>query len=135
MDGRWDEFRIEQVLTNLLTNALRYGGGKPVAVEVAAGAGGRVRMSVRDRGIGIAPQDQARIFEQFERTDDSRRHAAGLGLGLFITREIVRAHGGAITVESRPGKGSCFEVTLPARPPAEPASPSMPPRVPTTARA
>jgi len=133
--GTWDEFRIEQVLTNLLTNALRYGGGKPVAVEVAAGAGGRVRMSVRDRGIGIAPQDQARIFEQFERTDDSRRHAAGLGLGLFITREIVRAHGGAITVESRPGEGSCFEVTLPARPPAEPASPSMPPRVPTTARA
>ncbi|UST53455.1 hybrid sensor histidine kinase/response regulator [Comamonadaceae bacterium OTU4NAUVB1] len=133
--GTWDEFRIEQVLTNLLTNALRYGGGKPVAVEVAAGAGGRVRMSVRDRGIGIAPQDQARIFEQFERTDDSRRHAAGLGLGLFITREIVRAHGGAITVESRPGEGSCFEVTLPARPPAEPASPSIPPRVPTTARA
>jgi signal transduction histidine kinase len=124
--GTWDEFRIEQVLTNLLTNALRYGGAKPVAIEVAPTADGRARMSVRDRGIGIAPQDQARIFEQFERTDDSRRHAAGLGLGLFITREIVRAHGGTITVESTPGEGSRFEVVLPTRPPAEPAPAPMP---------
>ncbi|HUD32160.1 MAG TPA: HAMP domain-containing sensor histidine kinase, partial [Variovorax sp.] len=108
------------------TNALRYGGGKPVAIEVAPTADGRARMSVQDHGIGIAPQDQARIFEQFERTDDSRRHAAGLGLGLFITREIVRAHGGAITVASTPGEGSRFEVALPTRPPAEPVTAPMP---------
>ena len=110
--GVWDEFRIEQVLTNLLTNALRYGGGKPVKVEVAQNEG-LATMSVRDRGIGVAEADQARIFEQFERTDDSRKHAAGLGLGLYITREIVRAHGGTIALESVAGEGSLFEVTLP----------------------
>ena len=110
--GVWDEFRIEQVLTNLLTNALRYGGGKPVKVEVAQNEG-LATMSVRDRGIGVAEADQERIFEQFERTDDSRKHAAGLGLGLYITREIVRAHGGTIALESVAGEGSLFEVTLP----------------------
>ena len=132
--GTWDEFRIEQVLTNLLTNALRYGGGKPVTIEVGPTTDGSARMSVQDRGIGIAPQDQARIFEQFERTDDSRRHAAGLGLGLFITREIVRSHGGVITVESTPGEGSRFEVTLPTRPPAEPVTAPMPQPIVTAAR-
>jgi signal transduction histidine kinase len=119
--GVWDEFRIEQVLINLLTNALRYGGGKPIKVEVAQ-AHGLAHLSVRDQGIGIAPRDQMRIFEQFERTDDSRKHAAGLGLGLFITREIVRAHGGEIDVESRPGEGSLFSVALPLRPSPEPAA-------------
>ncbi|MGJ7579762.1 hybrid sensor histidine kinase/response regulator [Variovorax sp. RHLX14] len=110
--GVWDEFRIEQVLTNLLTNALRYGGGKPVQVEVVQ-IEGLATMSVRDRGIGVAEVDQERIFEQFERTDDSRKHAAGLGLGLYITREIVRAHGGTIALESVAGEGSLFKVTLP----------------------
>jgi signal transduction histidine kinase len=110
--GLWDEFRIEQVLTNLLTNALRYGGGKPIEVAVEA-AGGFAQMTVRDHGIGIAPADHARIFEQFERTDDSRRHAAGLGLGLFIARQIVRSHGGDIEVESRQGHGALFRVRLP----------------------
>jgi signal transduction histidine kinase len=120
IDGTWDEFRIEQVLTNLLTNALRYGGGRPVAVTVTQ-AGDAVRMSVRDQGIGIAPADQERIFEQFERTDDSRKHAPGLGLGLFITRQIVRLHGGEITLESQPGEGALFCVSLPLRPPPQPA--------------
>ena len=101
--GVWDEFRIEQVLTNLLTNALRYGGGSPVAIGVHMLDAGHAEISVRDRGMGIAPQDQQRIFEQFERTDDSRKRAAGLGLGLFITRQIVRSHGGEIGVESTPG--------------------------------
>ncbi|RZL56427.1 MAG: hybrid sensor histidine kinase/response regulator [Variovorax sp.] len=110
--GVWDEFRIEQVLTNLLTNALRYGGGRPVQVEVVQQEG-LARMSVRDGGIGIAPADQARIFEQFERTDDSRKHAAGLGLGLYITREIVRAHGGTVALDSAVGAGATFRVTLP----------------------
>jgi signal transduction histidine kinase len=112
VEGMWDEFRIEQVLTNLLTNALRYGRGSPVAVTVGR-AGGQAQMAVSDRGIGIAPQDQGRIFEQFERTEDSRKHAAGLGLGLYITREIVRSHGGDIGVESAPGEGAVFRVTLP----------------------
>jgi signal transduction histidine kinase len=115
--GVFDEFRIEQVLTNLLTNALRYGGGKPIEVTVRD-VGGLARMSVRDQGMGIAPQDQQRIFEQFERTDDSRKQAAGLGLGLYITRQIVRAHGGEIGVESAPGAGAVFRVTLPLGAPA-----------------
>ena len=116
LHGVWDEFRIEQVLTNLLTNALRYGGGKPVEMVVQQQAGGTARVSVRDQGIGIAPEDQARIFEQFERTDDSRKHAAGLGLGLYITRKIVDLHGGHIGVESTPGQGSRFVVDLPLEP-------------------
>jgi signal transduction histidine kinase len=116
VDGTWDEFRIEQVLTNLLTNALRYGGGRPVTVAVAQ-AGEMAQMSVRDQGIGIAPADQERIFEQFERTADSRKHAPGLGLGLYITRQIVRLHGGEIALESRPGEGALFRVNLPPQPP------------------
>ena len=119
VQGMWDEFRIEQVLTNLLTNALRYGGGKPVRVDVGAaesdlpGAGQQASMTVQDAGMGIAPEDQQRIFEQFERTADSKKQAAGLGLGLYITRQIVRAHGGEIGVESKPGAGAIFRVTLP----------------------
>jgi signal transduction histidine kinase len=120
VEGMWDEFRIEQVLTNLLTNALRYGGGKPVRVLVEQ-TGGAARLTVRDEGIGVAPEDQERIFEQFERTDDSRKRAAGLGLGLYITREIVRLHGGDIALESRLGEGSEFRVTLPLRAPAQDA--------------
>ncbi len=110
--GVWDEFRIEQVLTNLLTNALRYGSGKPVEMTVSL-EGDTARVAVRDQGIGIAPEDHARIFEQFERTDDSRRHAAGLGLGLYITRKIVSLHAGHIGLESAPGEGSRFVVDLP----------------------
>ena len=110
--GVWDEFRIEQVLTNLLTNALRYGRGKPVEM-VLAQVDGTARITVRDQGIGIAPEDQERIFEQFERTDDSRKHASGLGLGLYITRKIVCLHNGRIDVESTPGEGALFRVELP----------------------
>lgn len=112
--GVWDEFRIEQVLTNLITNALRYGGGQQVEVGVRQ-EDGRARMSVSDRGPGIAAEDQARIFEQFERTDDSRRQAPGLGLGLYIARQIVRSHGGEIELESAPGQGATFSVNLPLR--------------------
>jgi signal transduction histidine kinase len=126
LPGVWDEFRIEQVLTNLLTNALRYGGGRPVEMVVAqvgTGDDGFARVSVRDRGIGIAAEDQARIFEQFERTEHSRKHAAGLGLGLYITRQIVDLHGGRIGVESAPGEGSTFSVELPLAAPRGSAQP------------
>ncbi|MDM0036469.1 hybrid sensor histidine kinase/response regulator [Variovorax sp. J22P271] len=112
--GVWDEFRIEQVLTNLVTNALRYGGGRQVEVSVRQ-EGERARMSVSDQGPGIAAEDHARIFEQFERTDDSRRQAPGLGLGLYIARQIVRSHGGEIALESAPGRGATFSVNLPLR--------------------
>jgi len=111
LPGVWDEFRIEQVVANLLTNAVRYGGGKPVHASVQAQGGGAV-VTVRDQGIGIAPADQARIFGQFERAVD-KQTAPGLGLGLYITRQIVEAHGGSIEVASTPGQGSAFSVRLP----------------------
>jgi signal transduction histidine kinase len=122
LHGVWDEFRIEQVLTNLLTNALRYGGGKPVEMMVQE-VGDAARVSVRDHGIGIGPDDQERIFEQFERTDDSRKHAAGLGLGLYITRKIVGLHDGQIRVESTPGQGATFIVDLPLQAKAADSTP------------
>jgi len=106
-----DEQRLEQVLVNLLTNALRYGQGQPVAVRLEAPPGEAV-MAVRDSGPGIAPEDQERIFEQFERADTGR-DTPGLGLGLFISRQIVGAHGGWLDLRSRPGEGAEFIVRLP----------------------
>ncbi len=109
--GVWDEFRIEQVIANLLTNALRYGARKPVDVRVYS-ADGEARVEVRDHGIGINPENQRRIFQQFERV--AANHAVhGLGLGLFISDQIVAAHGGQIVVESEEGEGSLFRVCLP----------------------
>ncbi|WAJ37776.1 hybrid sensor histidine kinase/response regulator [Pseudomonas sp. GOM7] len=106
-----DEFRIEQVLANLLTNALRYGAGKPVSVRVR-GEQEVVRAEVRDQGLGISEADQRRVFEQFERVSESNV-PQGLGLGLFISEQIVQAHGGRIELSSRLGEGSCFSVVLP----------------------
>ena len=111
LQGHWDEFRIEQVISNLLTNALRYGAKSPIEVRVYA-QDGEARVEVRDHGIGISEDNQKRIFQQFERV--SANHvAAGLGLGLFISEQIVTAHGGTISVESRIGEGALFRVSLP----------------------
>ncbi|MEJ7928606.1 hybrid sensor histidine kinase/response regulator [Ramlibacter sp. AN1015] len=115
-----DEVRLEQVLTNLLTNALRYGGGRPVQVTLRQQTGEAV-ISVKDQGPGIAPADQERIFGQFERTS-SAGTVQGLGLGLFISQQLVHAHGGRIHVQSAPGKGSEFMVSLPL-PPATAGAP------------
>lgn len=112
--GYWDRMRLEQVLTNLVTNALKYGVGQPVELHVAA-AGGRAYWSIRDHGIGIAAQDLDRIFGRFERAVSTRQYG-GLGLGLYISREIVRALGGDIQVESQPGDGALFTVELPLEP-------------------
>ena len=112
-----DEFRIEQVITNLLTNALRYGDGKPVAVTVGVREEEREAfVSVRDQGAGIAPADQERIFEQFERAEGSGQ-VPGLGLGLYIARQIAQAHQGRLEVRSAPGEGSEFILSLPLPPP------------------
>jgi PAS domain S-box-containing protein len=109
--GRYDRLRLEQVLTNLLSNALKYGPGKPVRVGLGA-EGGWARITVRDEGIGIAPEAAARIFEKFERAV-SERNYGGLGLGLFVTRQIVTAMGGKVGVHSRPGEGATFTLELP----------------------
>jgi signal transduction histidine kinase len=120
LPGFWDEFRIEQVAANLLTNAFRYGAGKPVQVRVES-APGEALLTVRDHGIGIAAEDQSRIFGQFERAVD-KKFAPGLGLGLFIARNIVEAHGGRIEVRSETGQGAAFTVRLPLDRPAAAAA-------------
>ncbi|NOK20014.1 hybrid sensor histidine kinase/response regulator [Corallococcus carmarthensis] len=109
--GRYDKQRIDQVVTNLLANAAKYGQGRPIAVCVAA-EDGTARLTVRDQGIGISEEDRARIFERFERAVPGRNYG-GLGLGLWIARQVVEAHGGRITVDSKPGLGSTFVVELP----------------------
>jgi signal transduction histidine kinase len=109
--GRWDRSRLEQVVTNLLTNALKYGARRPIHVDVGW-ADGLARLSVRDEGIGIAPEHRGRIFGRFERAV-SDRHYGGLGLGLHITQQIVSALGGSISLESEEGRGSTFTVELP----------------------
>lgn len=109
--GCWDRLRIEQILSNLLANAIKYGAGQPITIEGRI-SDGSARISVTDRGIGIQPEALERIFERFERAVSSR-HFGGLGLGLFIAREFAEAHGGDITAQSQPGAGSTFTVVLP----------------------
>jgi signal transduction histidine kinase len=109
--GRWDRLRLEQVITNLISNAIRYGAGRPIHARVELD-GGLARLVVRDEGIGISLEAQERIFGKFERAV-SDRHYGGLGLGLYITRSIVEALGGSIRVASRPDKGATFTVELP----------------------
>jgi len=124
--GQWDRIRLEQILANLLSNAAKYGAGRPVEVTVTSDS--KIsRLTVADHGIGIAREHQARIFDRFERAV-SVRHYGGLGLGLWIVRQIVEGHGGSIAVASTPGEGSVFTVELPrqtraaaSRPLADPA--------------
>jgi signal transduction histidine kinase len=111
VEGNWDEFRIEQVVSNLLTNALRYGAKGLIEVRVYTEYG-QARVEVRDHGIGISEENQKRIFQQFERVS-AKTAVAGLGLGLFISEQIVAAHGGFISVESKINEGSLFRVCLP----------------------
>jgi signal transduction histidine kinase len=115
--GRWDRVRLEQVAANLISNALKYGAGKPVVARVEAGAG-LAHLAVIDGGIGIPAAEQGRIFERFERAEAARGYG-GFGLGLWISRALVEAHGGAISVESAPGAGSTFRVRLPLAGPPE----------------
>ncbi|HKS15518.1 MAG TPA: hybrid sensor histidine kinase/response regulator [Pseudomonas sp.] len=111
LEGQWDEFRIEQVIANLLSNALRYGEHRPVKVRVFEEAG-MACVQVQDQGIGISSHNQQRIFQQFERVA-AHQGSAGLGLGLYISEQIVLAHNGRICVESEEGKGATFSVHLP----------------------
>lgn len=114
--GRWDRVRIEQVVTNLLSNALKYGLGNPIHIAVGH-ANRTARLVVEDQGRGIPPEARERIFRAYERMA-SAEPQPGLGLGLFITAEIVKAHGGTIRVDGAPGGGSRFLVDLPLNTPA-----------------
>ncbi len=109
--GHWDRRQMEQVVGNLLSNAIKYGDGRPIEIEIHA-EGEDAVLRVRDHGIGIASEDQARIFERFERAV-SDRNFGGLGLGLWIATEIVRASGGALDVDSTLGEGSTFTLRMP----------------------
>ncbi|MCP3143267.1 PAS domain-containing sensor histidine kinase [Pyxidicoccus xibeiensis] len=113
VQGTWDASRLEQVVTNLLANAVKYGPGHPVTLSVEA-VDGRARLTVRDAGIGIAPENLQRIWGRFERAV-SERHYGGLGLGLYISRQIVEALGGTVKAESTLGQGATFIVELPLR--------------------
>ncbi len=111
VDGTWDRFRLEQVLTNLLVNAIKYAAGKPIDVVLRSTPSG-VHLEVRDHGPGLPREQHEAIFDRFVRFTP-RQHYGGFGLGLWIAREIVRAHRGSIRVESVPGEGAAFIVELP----------------------
>ncbi|HET9552626.1 MAG TPA: ATP-binding protein [Anaeromyxobacteraceae bacterium] len=112
--GWWDRLRLGQVVTNLLSNAVKYGAGKPIEIRYGLREG-RAWLWLRDHGIGIDPADQRHIFERFERAVSSQNYG-GLGLGLYIVKRILEAHGGSVEVESAPGEGAAFTVVLPRRP-------------------
>jgi PAS domain S-box-containing protein len=116
IEGQWDRLRLDQVVTNFLSNAIKYGPHQPIVIEVAR-QDDVARLSVRDAGIGIAAADQARIFDRFTRAVRAD-HYGGLGLGLWIVRAIVEAFGGSVAVKSEPGQGAEFSVLLPLAPDA-----------------
>ncbi len=109
--GTWDRLALEQVAENLLSNALKFGAGKPVAVALHADSQ-EARLAIRDRGIGISEEDRARVFGRFERAVARREHG-GFGVGLWLASRLTAAMGGAIAIEGAPGEGTIFTVTLP----------------------
>ena len=111
--GALDQIAVEQIIENLLSNAVRYGAGKPIHVTLV-GCVNTARLSIRNHGIGIAERDQVRIFEQFQRAASSRSNG-GFGVGLWITRQLVLAMQGEISVTSALGSGSTFTVVLPLK--------------------
>ncbi|HYO69386.1 MAG TPA: ATP-binding protein [Archangium sp.] len=113
VEGMWDSMRLEQVIDNLLSNAVKYGKGQPVDMTVSTD-GVTAKLEIRDQGVGVAPGDQERLFERFERVR-LNRGVAGYGVGLWIVRRVVEAHGGSISVQSRLGEGATFIVQLPSR--------------------
>lgn len=113
VSGRWDASRLDQALTNLLSNALKYSpDGGEIVVNVRL-QGGVALLSVRDQGIGIAPADQAMLFQPFARIQAARQKVQGTGLGLYIVSQVVERHGGTIELVSQPGRGSTFSLYLP----------------------
>ena len=111
--GLWDAHMLEQILGNLVSNAIKYGQGTPVRVRATDAGPGRVCFEVSDGGPGIAESDRRRIFERFERVVSTARDRAGFGIGLWLVGRMVAAHRGEIEVISPPGAGAVFQVRLP----------------------
>jgi two-component system OmpR family sensor kinase len=111
--GRWDRLGLEQIVSNLISNAIKFGAGASIDVSLESNQDSSVQFQVHDRGIGIAEADQGRIFGRFERLSGEPGHPAGAGVGLWLARGLVESHGGTIEVRSEPAQGSTFTVTLP----------------------
>lgn len=113
LTGTWDPHMVEQILSNLVSNAIKYGAGTPVEVRASASPDDSACFEVRDSGPGIAPEDRRRIFEKFERVVSTARDQSGFGLGLWIVGRMVAAHHGSIEVSEAPGGGTLMRVHLP----------------------
>jgi PAS domain S-box-containing protein len=124
LTGQWDRLRLEQLVENLLRNALTYGAGKPIELTLRNEAEDRVVLAIRDHGMGIDKAMQEKVFLRFER-GVSAQHYGGLGLGLYIVRQIAEAHLGIVRVESEVGSGSTFSVELPTQRTAARAQPTL----------
>lgn len=109
-----DPTRLDQVVSNLLINAIKFGDGKPIRVTARRGSD-RLRIEVQDQGIGIDPRDHSRIFQRFEQVQGGPENSSGLGLGLYVVKQIIEAQGGTIQVQSEKGRGSRFTVELPVK--------------------
>lgn len=115
-----ERMALEQIFENLISNAVKYGNGKPVAIRVGLGPSAeKAVISVSDQGEGISADGQSRIFERFERAVAPGRDISGFGVGLWVTKQLCDAMGGSIEVRSTPGKGSTFDIILPVHPDQE----------------
>ncbi|MBI2595485.1 HAMP domain-containing histidine kinase [Candidatus Daviesbacteria bacterium] len=112
--GKWDRVKIEQAITNLFSNAIKYGAGKPVNIKITQDRSW-AKFIISDGGMGISPEDQKVIFDLFKRASGSGEYKKGLGIGLFITSQIIKVHGGKIKVSSALGKGTTFTIALPLK--------------------
>ncbi len=110
--GDWDKTRIEQAITNLLSNAIKYGKGKPIDIKIIKNDN-TGSFIIQDRGIGIQTSEQKLLFHRFKRGENSNGYGRGLGVGLYLTAQIIKAHGGTIKLVSRPNSGSTFSLELP----------------------
>jgi signal transduction histidine kinase len=114
--GRWDRLGVEQIVANLISNAIKFGAGSPIDVSLRQEPAGAAVVEVLDRGVGIAPADHERVFGHFEQLRSPGERTQGAGLGLWLVRELVQAHGGEITLVSASGAGATFTVRLPIEP-------------------
>jgi two-component system, OmpR family, sensor kinase len=113
LQGRCDRLALEQIVSNLISNAIKFGAGASIDVSLESKQDNSVQFQVHDRGIGIAKDDQERIFGRFERLSAQPGHPAGAGVGLWLVRGLVESHGGTLEVSSEPAKGATFTVVLP----------------------